>query len=298
MPASGTHYEVLGVAPDATKQQIRKRWATLMQRYHPDHLSGAAPGSNWLDGQARRLIEAYNTLKDTARRRAYDAQLARDIGAQPPIIAERWRDRSIHFGRPNRWKWAPAGIAAIGIVAAFGLSSPRERSARRLSRRRVPPARRLHQGASPSAGAIFAEARREAARRSRQSGRARAAEADWLVPPEGSIPVVQVPPAPPVIRNRLRWRRPLAGSALLRPYQRLSIGRSSRNFRRIGRATALPRPVRPHAQRSWRDRALPCRLRAKGLTAVVALLGTEVETATSRAGRPSSTQAEKNSPPR
>jgi hypothetical protein len=70
MPASGSHYEVLGVAPDATKQQIRKRWATLMQRYHPDHMSGAAPGSNWLDGQARRLIEAYNTLKDPARRRA------------------------------------------------------------------------------------------------------------------------------------------------------------------------------------------------------------------------------------
>ena len=64
MPASGTHYEVLGVAPNATRQQIRQRWATLMQRYHPDHLSGSAPGSNWLDGQARRLIEAYNTLKD------------------------------------------------------------------------------------------------------------------------------------------------------------------------------------------------------------------------------------------
>ncbi len=125
MPASGTHYEVLGVAPDATKQQIRKRWATLMQRYHPDHLSGAAPGSNWLDGQARRLIEAYNTLKDPARRRAYDAQRAGDSGEPTPLAAERWRDRTIHFVRPNRWKWAPCGIAAVGIVAAmWTLASP------------------------------------------------------------------------------------------------------------------------------------------------------------------------------
>ena len=119
MPASGTHYEVLGVAPDATKEQIRKRWATLMQRYHPDHLSAAAPGSNWLAGQARRLIEAYNTLKDPARRRAYDAQRAGGIGNQPPLVAERWRDRTLHFVRPNRWTWAPAGIAALGIVAAL-----------------------------------------------------------------------------------------------------------------------------------------------------------------------------------
>lgn len=119
MPASGTHYEVLGLAPDATKDQIRKRWAALMQRYHPDHQSGAAPGSNWLDGQARRLIEAYNTLKDPARRRAYDARFAGDTGERPRLMAERWRDRTIHFVRPNRWKWAPAGIAAVGIVAAL-----------------------------------------------------------------------------------------------------------------------------------------------------------------------------------
>ena len=130
MPASGTHYEALGVAPDATRQQIRQRWATLMQRYHPDHLSGSAPGSNWLEGQARRLIEAYNTLKDPARRRAYDAQLAGDIVVPPPLIAERWRDRTIRLVRPNRWKWAPAGIAAIGIVAVlWGCGEPRTRAA-------------------------------------------------------------------------------------------------------------------------------------------------------------------------
>jgi len=125
LPASGTHYEVLGVAPDATKQEIRKRWAALIQRYHPDRLGGATAGSGWLDGQARRLIEAYHALKDPALRRAYDAQLAGEPAGLPALVTDRVRKRAIRFVGPTRWKWAPAGIAAVGLVAgAWAFTRP------------------------------------------------------------------------------------------------------------------------------------------------------------------------------
>lgn len=54
LPTSGTHYEVLGVAPHATTHEIRKRWAAVIQRYHPDHLGGGAD-RGWLDSQARAM---------------------------------------------------------------------------------------------------------------------------------------------------------------------------------------------------------------------------------------------------
>lgn len=109
IPASGTHYEVLGVPPTATAREIRKRWAALIQRYHPDRLGGG----DWLEGQARRLIEAYQTLKDPERRREYDAELARSRPAAPRRSGPpRLR---LHLG-PVRWRWVPVGITAAGVV--------------------------------------------------------------------------------------------------------------------------------------------------------------------------------------
>src|SRR5262249_52378728 len=60
LPASGTFYEALDVAPDASAAEIRERWTAAIHRYHPDHFGGQNP---WLDVQARRLIEAYETLR-------------------------------------------------------------------------------------------------------------------------------------------------------------------------------------------------------------------------------------------
>ena len=73
LPRAGSYYEMLGVAPSARPEEIRQRWATLIQRYHPDHFDRS---DGWVSDQARRLIEAYQTLRDPERRRRYDAALA------------------------------------------------------------------------------------------------------------------------------------------------------------------------------------------------------------------------------
>src|SRR5262249_45192466 len=76
LPAAGTHYEVLGLERDASAHEVRRRWAALMQRYHPDHFGGGEGRGGGLDAQARRVIEAYHTVKDPERPRPCDPALA------------------------------------------------------------------------------------------------------------------------------------------------------------------------------------------------------------------------------
>jgi ketosteroid isomerase-like protein len=118
LPTAGTHYEVLGLERDAPAYEIRKRWAALMQRYHPDHFGGGDGRGGWLDAQARRLIEAYHALKDPERRRRYDAELASQPPREPSGLPRSLRPEGRpRFWAPSSWRWAPAGILAVGAVA-------------------------------------------------------------------------------------------------------------------------------------------------------------------------------------
>jgi hypothetical protein len=117
LPSSGTHYELLGVAPTASSREIRQRWATLIRRYHPDR-AGSEGG---LGEQARRLIEAYQTLRDRERRRRYDAELAAAPGERvivSPVEAPgSWR----RLAPRGRWRWAPAAIAVAGLLVVVAI---------------------------------------------------------------------------------------------------------------------------------------------------------------------------------
>jgi len=118
LPTAGTYYEILGLERDAPAHEIRKRWATLMQRYHPDHFGGGDGRGGWLDAQARRLIEAYHALKDPERRRQYDAELASQAPREPSAPARSLRQEGRPpFRAPSSWRWAPAGILVVGAVA-------------------------------------------------------------------------------------------------------------------------------------------------------------------------------------
>lgn len=64
-------YEVLGVAPTADADTIRKAYRRLARRYHPD----VSPEANAHETMAR-INEAFQTLVDEARRHEYDAMLA------------------------------------------------------------------------------------------------------------------------------------------------------------------------------------------------------------------------------
>jgi hypothetical protein len=69
---SASHYELLQIAPGASGQELRQAFRTLSKRYHPD--TTELPEQEAREA-FRRLQQAYLTLSDPERRRAYDASL-------------------------------------------------------------------------------------------------------------------------------------------------------------------------------------------------------------------------------
>ena len=63
------YYVVLGIAEDADRETIRSAFRAMVRRYHPDARAGASSDA------FLRVVEAYETLSDPARRRAYDQTL-------------------------------------------------------------------------------------------------------------------------------------------------------------------------------------------------------------------------------
>lgn len=62
------YYETLGVAEDASAKEIKKAYRALAQQYHPDRNTGDAEAEE----RFKKVQEAYDTLGDETRRKAYD----------------------------------------------------------------------------------------------------------------------------------------------------------------------------------------------------------------------------------
>ena len=81
---SETYYDILGIAPDASQDEIKKAYRAKAVKYHPD--------KNPDDRKAEKIFientEAYETLKDENKRATYD----RDVTLKrPPSKYERFR---------------------------------------------------------------------------------------------------------------------------------------------------------------------------------------------------------------
>jgi molecular chaperone DnaJ len=72
-----THYDVLGVAPDAPAPVIREAYRALARQHHPDRVAAAeGPSPAAPDHGMARINEAYRVLGDPGRRAVYDRSLA------------------------------------------------------------------------------------------------------------------------------------------------------------------------------------------------------------------------------
>lgn len=68
MQTEQDHYEVLGVKPDASDEEIREAYRKLAFRYHPDRNRGSRDAAT----RMKEINEAYAILSHPVKRRDYD----------------------------------------------------------------------------------------------------------------------------------------------------------------------------------------------------------------------------------
>lgn len=76
---TATHYEILGVAPDASHDEVKSAYLDRAMRFHPDRHADATPDARArADFQMREVNAAWEVLRNPARRADYDARLRGD----------------------------------------------------------------------------------------------------------------------------------------------------------------------------------------------------------------------------
>src|SRR5215213_9958780 len=102
------YYQVLGVGRDAAREDIEKAYRRLAKKYHPDNNPGGAEA----EARLKLIKEAYQVLRDPARRSAYDgdsqpsedgppANASQDVRDARPLDEEKLIELSL---RPTRLK--------------------------------------------------------------------------------------------------------------------------------------------------------------------------------------------------
>lgn len=120
----GTHYDVLGVAADATGDQIRRAYVDRARLLHPDANPGAPDAAR---RAMQDLNEAWRVLRDPAARAAYDRSLQPAAAPQPVSDLDRPYERApaepgdltVAVVRAIPWLAALVVLAIIFVFTAF-----------------------------------------------------------------------------------------------------------------------------------------------------------------------------------
>src|SRR5258708_36302879 len=106
-------YSLLGLAPGASPADIKRAYRRLARRYHP----GINPGDRAAESLYGQIAEAYETLVDPDRRRAYDSAGT----AVAEGSAATFEVRRVEFSAGGR---GPGGGAPPHRLARVAASAP------------------------------------------------------------------------------------------------------------------------------------------------------------------------------
>ncbi len=126
MATQQTPYQVLGVKPDASADEIRKAYRKLAKELHPD----LNPGKPEAEARFKSVSAAYDLLSDADKRARYDRGEIDESGAERP---PRYSYRP-HAEGAEGWKYRPQGEMDLGdledLFAAFGSAGRARRGGR------------------------------------------------------------------------------------------------------------------------------------------------------------------------
>lgn len=115
------HYQVLGISPSASQDDIKSAFKKLAVKYHPDK----NPGNPIAEELFKETNRAYQILSDPYKRHQYD--IALKYGRRPPPPPTRSAHRPFYYppfsrqGQPSAgyeygWKYVKAQVAAFAFV--------------------------------------------------------------------------------------------------------------------------------------------------------------------------------------
>ncbi|KAL7541634.1 hypothetical protein ACHAXR_011079 [Thalassiosira sp. AJA248-18] len=110
MPENATHYDVLEVQRNADAAAVRKAYLRASLRYHPDKNPGHEEEAK---AKFVQVGQAYETLRDPAKRAAYDRELAAGKFRFTPKTSRPQRPKN-DAQKTNNYASAAAGEGASG----------------------------------------------------------------------------------------------------------------------------------------------------------------------------------------
>lgn len=111
-----THYDVLGVQPSATYDEIRAAYHDKARQLHPDRVAGRSAGEQEATRRAMQDVnEAWRVLRDAGRRAAYD----RASAPAPPVAPASHASTPLSdWDRPFHGRAAEPGDVTVALVRA------------------------------------------------------------------------------------------------------------------------------------------------------------------------------------
>ncbi len=80
-------YEILGVDPEASEEEIKKAYRGLAKRLHPDHLGNRSKSTRrWAEEKFKKINRAYEVLGNPQKRQQYDAKWCQRSIKPKPVV--------------------------------------------------------------------------------------------------------------------------------------------------------------------------------------------------------------------